>query len=158
MVSCTQLNHLSHVKFAVLLVQPFFMFAFLDSRILLSLGCATPFNQHAITEGCLYNSSPDHFRTEPPIRRGTPPTPPIVPQVGYVKFFSLTYNLNPECEGWDSNPRTPAGVDLKSTAFGRAWLPSHKNAYCYWQRNLVNYPALKGGASCFMDNTCITEM
>jgi len=22
----------------------------------------------------------------------------------------------------------------------------------------VNYPALKGGASCFMDNTCITEM
>jgi len=23
---------------------------------------------------------------------------------------------------------------------------------------LVNYPALKGEASCFMDNTCITEM
>ncbi|WP_342770759.1 MULTISPECIES: type II toxin-antitoxin system HicB family antitoxin [unclassified Methanoculleus] len=23
---------------------------------------------------------------------------------------------------------------------------------------VVNYPALKGGASCFMDNTCITEM
>jgi len=22
----------------------------------------------------------------------------------------------------------------------------------------VNYPALKGGASCFMDNTCTTEM
>ncbi len=22
----------------------------------------------------------------------------------------------------------------------------------------VNYPALKGGASCFIDNTCITEM
>ncbi len=35
-----------------------------------------------------------------------------------------------ECEGWDSNPRTPAGVDLKSTAFGRAWLPSlEKNHY-----------------------------
>ena len=28
------------------------------------------------------------------------------------------------CEGWDSNPWTPSGVDLKSTAFGRAWLPS----------------------------------
>ncbi len=25
-------------------------------------------------------------------------------------------------------------------------------------RQTVNYPALKGGASCFMDNTCITEM
>ena len=23
---------------------------------------------------------------------------------------------------------------------------------------VVNYPALSGGASCFMDNTCITEM
>ncbi|WP_292364477.1 MULTISPECIES: hypothetical protein [unclassified Methanoculleus] len=23
---------------------------------------------------------------------------------------------------------------------------------------IVNYPSLKGGASCFMDNTCITEM
>ena len=25
-------------------------------------------------------------------------------------------------------------------------------------RGIVNYPALSGGASCFMDNTCTTEM
>jgi len=25
-------------------------------------------------------------------------------------------------------------------------------------RRAVNYPALKGGASCFMANTCTTEM
>jgi hypothetical protein len=43
-----------------------------------------------------------------------------------VKFFSLIYYPKSECEGWDSNPRTPAGVDLKSTAFGRAWLPSRE--------------------------------
>ena len=29
-----------------------------------------------------------------------------------------------ECEGWDSNPWTPSGTDLKSAGFGQAYLPS----------------------------------
>ena len=43
-----------------------------------------------------------------------------------------------ECEGWDSNPRTPAGVDLKSTAFGRAWLPSLKRSITYYPRQILS--------------------
>ena len=29
-----------------------------------------------------------------------------------------------QCEGWDSNPRTPERTDLKSVGFGQAYLPS----------------------------------
>ena len=35
-----------------------------------------------------------------------------------------------QCEGWDSNPWTPTGADLKSTAVGLAWLPSRVLCFC----------------------------
>ncbi len=35
-----------------------------------------------------------------------------------------TYNPTEECEGWDSNPRTPTRLGPQPSAFDLAWLPS----------------------------------
>ena len=56
-----------------------------------------------------------------------------------IPLYKLFYNaamkgflyITPKsaCEGWDSNPRTPARLDPKSNAFDRTGRPSHLEEY-----------------------------
>ena len=53
-------------------------------------------------------------------------------------------------------------VYVGTSGWAYAWNRGGSLAWFVEQSGLnaieVNYPAPKGGASCFMDNTCITEM
>ncbi len=60
------------------------------------------------------------------LRRGGIVKDPILPGSGLHSHLALISLPHPQlrCEGWDSNPRTPARTDLKSAGFGQACLPS----------------------------------
>jgi hypothetical protein len=53
-------------------------------------------------------------------------------------------NLKTGCEGWDSNPRTPARLGPQPSAFDRAWLPSpsfFEESHAIQQPNLCPGPS-----------------
>ena len=57
------------------------------------------------------------------------------------RFLTLKFFYKTECEGWDSNPRTPTRLGPQPSAFDLAWLPSllcHNIEVVYLIKSYVN--------------------
>ena len=64
-------------------------------------------------------------------------------------------NTGKECEGWDSNPRTPTRLGPQPSAFDLAWLPSllcHYKKVVYLIKSYVSAFFMKRIFSCSNKN------